>query len=103
MQGDLQAAFHGLGPAGDKNHFGQGAATIGPDDRSQVFEGRSGKVVAVAMRDVGHLGHDGGVDLGIGMAEAIDGGATGAVDILLAAGIPKIAALGMGDAGQGGD
>ena len=100
LQGDLQAAFDGFGAAGDIDHFAEDAAAVCPDDRGQFFKCGSGEIVAVAVGDVGKLGGDGGVDLGVCMAEAIDGGATGAVDILLAGGVPQVAAFGMGDAGQ---
>ena len=92
LQGDLETALDRLGPAGAKHHLAQGAAAIVLHDGRQFVQRVGGEIIAVAMRDLRHLGRHRRVDLGIAMAQTIDRRPARPVDILLAIGIPQIAA-----------
>ena len=64
------------------------------DDVGEFFQRIGGKVVAIAVGDSVELCLDGVIHFGVGVADAIDGGATGAIDILLAVHVGQITALG---------
>jgi len=97
LQGDLQTGLGGLGTAGDEDHALEAVARRRLHDLRQLFEGVAREGVAIAMSDLVELVGDGGVDLLVAVADAIDGRAAGAVDVALAAGVIDVGALAPGD------
>ena len=78
------------------------AAAIARHDLGQLFQSIGREIVAIAMRDARQLVGDGGIDLFIAVADAVDRRPARSVDILLALGIMDIAALGPFGLGQVG-
>ena len=94
LQGELHAGFNRLGTASYIDHVLEGATTELADNGGEFFQRICCEVVAVAVGDAVQLGLDGVVHFRVGMADAVDGGATGTINILLAVHIGQITPLG---------